>query len=92
MDLPRFCETLRCLREELKDLDQVQEEDREILICLSKDIERFLDRSHEGNIDSWKDEGFFASFKGTLIGLEQAHPKLTAAIQQVSNALSDLGI
>ena len=87
-----FYDALKGLREAIKELDQVPEKDQDLLICLSRDIENFLGRPHEEMMGALKEADFFERLEEAIIHLQQAHPRLAAVIEQVMNALSDMGI
>jgi predicted component of type VI protein secretion system len=86
----RLRETLDALHHELDQAESVNDDDRASLAHVADDIRALLDRSDTpdgGTQDSLLDQLAEATQR-----FEEEHPKLTAAINRVAAALSNLGI
>ena len=87
----RLRDTLEELHDALEEPGAVDEESRALLSDILRDIQTLLERSPEEREEK---EGpplldRLAEVKGSF---EESHPSLTAAINRVANALSNLGI
>lgn len=86
MNDQKFRELLDQLHNELEQTESVDEEGREMLIHLNKDIRRFIDPAEDD------DETIFERIQDAIDHFEVEHPAITAALSQMLNALSNAGI
>jgi hypothetical protein len=78
---------LEHLRRELSEAASLDPEDRELLAKLAGDIERLLADEASGSGAPLADRLRLATKR-----FEETHPKLTAVVGRVADALSNLGI
>ena len=79
-------ELLQQLHDELKQLESVDEDGREMLSHLNADIQQFLDPTRENP------ETLMERLQNAIDHFQIDHPALTAALSQMLNALSNAGI
>jgi flagellar biosynthesis chaperone FliJ len=79
-------ELLQQLHDELKQLESVDDDGREMLSHLNADIQQFLDPTRENP------ESFLEQLQSAIDHFEVEHPAITAALSQMLNALSNAGI
>ena len=90
MNEHRLLEELKQLHDELQQADSVDEEARELLDSLSKDIQNLIGSGAEAGI-----EGHSALQKRLLVvgeRFEESHPQLVSLARNISDMLSNLGI
>lgn len=87
MDKPELQETLAKVHAELAAAESVDDETRNLLTSLTDDIKRL---SEEG--DPAAAEPLGEQVNDLVLQFETEHPRLTAALNQVSAALANLGI
>lgn len=78
---------LKQLRTELTTAKSIDEQGRELLRDLDKDIRVFLERS-----DDDSDDSLLERLQDTIDYFETTHPRLTTALSQLLNALNNAGI
>jgi hypothetical protein len=78
---------LKQLRTELTNARALDEQGRELLRDLDKDIRAFLERS-----DDDSDDSLFERLQDSIDYFETTHPRLTTALSQILNALNNAGI
>ena len=87
MEKPELLETLAKLHAELAEAETVDDETRKMLTALTDDIERLSDEENgetAGQVSKQVND--------MILQFETEHPRLTAALNQVSAALANLGI
>jgi len=77
---------LEQLHDELKQLESVDDDGREMLSHLNADIQQFLDPTRENP------ESFLEQLQSAIDHFEVEHPAITTALSQMLNALSNAGI
>jgi hypothetical protein len=90
MDNAQLNETLSRLQDELKSVAEFDDPSREILKKLDGDIHRILQNS--GDVPAAHHAGLRESLEDSVEYLEASHPTITALINQLLKALSDMGI
>ena len=88
MDQQQLREKLAELHDELERTDSVDENTRQVLADLSKDIQDLLDQPHE-DIDR---RSLNARLRTDLAKFESAHPKLTVAMERAIDTLVQMGV
>jgi len=78
---------LRQLRAELTNARTMDEQGRELLRDLDKDIRAFLEKSGDDSDDS-----LLERVQDSIDYFETTHPRLTTALSQILNALNNAGI
>jgi len=78
---------LRQLRAELTNARTMDEQGRELLRDLDKDIRAFLEKS-----DDDSDDSLLERVQDSIDYFETTHPRLTTALSQILNALNNAGI
>ena len=78
---------LRQLRAELTGTRAMDEQGRELLRDLDKDIRAFLEKSEDDSDDS-----LLERVQDSIDYFETTHPRLTTALSQILNALNNAGI
>jgi hypothetical protein len=78
---------LKQLRAELTNVKAMDEQGRELLRDLDKDIRAFLERS-----DDDTDDSLLERLQDSVDYFETTHPRLTTALSQILNALNNAGI
>ena len=78
---------LKQLRAELTSTRAMDEQGRELLRDLDKDIRAFLERADEDTDDS-----LLERLQDSIDYFETTHPRLTTALSQILNALNNAGI
>lgn len=78
---------LRQLRAELTNARTMDEQGRELLRDLDKDIRAFLEKSEDDSDDS-----LLERVQDSIDYFETTHPRLTTALSQILNALNNAGI
>ena len=78
---------LKQLRAELTNARTMDEQGRELLRDLDKDIRAFLERS-----DDDSDDSLLERVQDSIDYFETTHPRLTTALSQILNALNNAGI
>jgi hypothetical protein len=81
---------LEGLHDELQRIESVDEKGRTLLRDLDADIRGLLQRS--GEEDAQTDESLLDHFRSVMDHFEITHPKLTLALSEMMNALSNAGI
>ena len=81
--------TLEELHQELESAESVDEDARALLVEVLGDIQALLDRS-DGESD--RDASLGDRLAEATRRFEESHPSLTAAVNRVASALSNLGI
>jgi uncharacterized phage infection (PIP) family protein YhgE len=79
-------ELLQQLHDELKQLESVDEDGREMLSHLNADIQQFLDPTQENP------ETLLERLQNAIDHFQIDHPALTAALSQMLNTLNNAGI
>jgi len=79
-------ELLQQLHDELKQLESVDDDGREMLSHLNADIQQFLDPTRENP------ESFLEQLQSAIDHFEVEHPAITTALSQMLNARSNAGI
>ena len=79
-------ELLQQLHDELKQLESVDEDGREMLSHLNADIQQFLDPTQENP------ETLLVRLQNAIDHFQIDHPALTAALSQMLNTLNNAGI
>ena len=77
---------LEQLHDELKQLESVDDDGREMLSHLNADIQQFLDPTRENP------ESFLERLQSAIDHFEVEHPAITTALSHMLNALSNAGI
>ena len=75
------------LHELLEDLEEVNPETKTALRTVASDIERILDREEH---DEWPQLG--QRWREAALSFESHHPRLAAAMDQITSALANAGI
>jgi hypothetical protein len=88
MDQQQLRDKLVQLHDELERTDAMDENTRQVLADLSKDIQDLLDRPHE-DIDR---RSLNRRLRADLATFESAHPKLTEAMERAIDALVQMGV
>ena len=78
---------LKQLRVELTNARAMDEQGRELLRALDKDIRAFLERADDDDDDS-----LLERLQDSIDYFETTHPRLTTALSQILNALNNAGI
>ena len=78
---------LKQLRVELTNARAMDEQGRELLRALDKDIRAFLERAEDDDDDS-----LLERLQDSIDYFETTHPRLTTALSQILNALNNAGI
>jgi hypothetical protein len=78
---------LKQLRAELTGTRAMDEQGRELLRDLDKDIRAFLEKS-----DDDSDDSLLERLQDSIDYFETTHPRLTTALSQILNALNNAGI
>ena len=78
---------LKQLRAELTSTRAMDEQGRELLRDLDKDIRAFLEKS-----DDDTDDSLLERLQDSIDYFETTHPRLTTALSQILNALNNAGI
>ena len=78
---------LKQLRAELTNARTMDEQGRELLRDLDKDIRAFLEKSGDDSDDS-----LLERVQDSIDYFETTHPRLTTALSQILNALNNAGI
>lgn len=78
---------LTMLHELLEDLEQVNPETKAALKTVASDIERILDRDDH---DDWPQLG--QRWREAALNFESQHPRLAAAMDQITTALANAGL
>ena len=78
---------LKQLRAELTNARAMDEQGRELLRALDKDIRAFLERADDDDDDS-----LLERLQDSIDYFETTHPRLTTALSQILNALNNAGI
>ena len=78
---------LKQLRAELTNTRAMDEQGRELLRDLDKDIRAFLEKS-----DDDTDDSLLERLQDSIDYFETSHPRLTTALSQILNALNNAGI
>jgi len=79
-------ELLQQLHDELKQLESVDDDGREMLSHLNADIQQFLDPTRENP------ESFLERLQSAIDHFQIEHPDITTALSQMLNTLSNAGI
>ena len=82
--------TLETLRSELQRADSVDENTRDLLTVLAKDIQRLSEQDAGQSADDV--EPLSERVQDLVLKFETEHPQLTTVLNQVSAALANLGI
>ena len=90
MDAKELNKSLAKLRDELKRMDTMDDRSRETLKRLDDSIHRVLQAS--GDIPPAHHAGLRESLEDSLEYLEASHPTVTALMNRILKALSDMGI
>ena len=90
MDHQHLRETLEKLHSELESTPSVDDESRELLRGLMKDVQELLARSGEGPHP--RDQSIGERLRHGIQYFEVTHPRLAAMMEQVINTLSGAGI
>ena len=86
-------ERLAELRSELESTEALDEQSRELLDALHRDIEQLLERSALRDGGEADDDGdLLDRLREAARHFEESHPALTSAVGRVADALSSLGI
>lgn len=80
--------TLSNLHTEFESAGAIDDKTRAMLKTLTADIERLLDESNDSN----DTDSITEQLRLAMVEFETDHPKISAAIHQVTDALSNLGI
>ena len=75
------------LHAELEQSEDVSEDTRPLLRQLSEDLERLLDES-----DDSENTTILERMSDALLAVEAKHPRMTMAVNRVSDALANIGI
>lgn len=78
---------LKRLRAELTSAKAIDQQGRELLQALDKEIRAFLERS-----DDDSDDSLLERLQDSIDYFETTHPRLTTALSQFLNALNNAGI
>ncbi|MDP6444400.1 MAG: DUF4404 family protein [Pirellulaceae bacterium] len=88
MEKKQLLDTLGALHEELSQTERVDQSTEDLLKTVTDDIQRLLDQSAEDG-----DSGTIAGrLQELLLKFEDAHPRLAALVEQVTEGLANLGI
>ncbi len=87
MDPKHLQATLQKLHEELEGMEKVDDSTRAMLATLTADIQRVLGESGDSGEESLADR-----VEDVVQEFGAEHPRLAAALNQVSSALANLGI
>lgn len=79
-------ELLQQLHDELKQIETVDDDGREMLSHLNADIQQFLDPTRENP------ESFLERLQGAIDHFQVEHPDITTALSQMLNTLNNAGI
>ncbi len=90
MDKDQLNESLVRLRDELRSLSELDEASRKALQRLDGDIHRILNSS--GDVPSTRHASLRESLEDSVQYLEASHPTITALMNRLIKALSDMGI
>jgi hypothetical protein len=90
MDKDQLNESLVKLRDELRSLSEVDNASRETLQRLDGDIHRILHSS--GDVPPAHHASLRESLEDSVQYLEASHPTITALMNRLIKALSDMGI
>lgn len=83
-------DSLRNLREKLKEAGKIDEESKELLKNLLDDIHRLIDK--EGEESSNESKNIIERLRESAEEFEISHPELAASINTVINGLSNFGL
>lgn len=89
MDKQQLHQTLEQLHADLQHAQSLDDNERELLQSLAKDIQELLDRS-EASSQHYHSLG--ERLGAALLRFELSHPALTASIAEVVEALNRIGI
>jgi hypothetical protein len=89
MDKEQLRVNLEQLHAELQQIDSVDDNEREMLQRLAKDIREIFDREDEHSKDY---SGLRARLKDAVAKLEASHPKITLLMRELIDSLNYLGI
>ena len=79
-------ELLQQLHDELKQIETVDDDGREMLSHLNADIQQFLDPARENP------ESFLERLQSAIDHFQVEHPDITTALSQMLNTLNNAGI
>jgi hypothetical protein len=89
MNRTELQEALKELHAELDRTPSVDDESRRLLVGIKEEIEELLARSDQ---DVESPQSLDERLQASIIQFEGTHPRLTAVIQRVADALSSMGI
>ena len=90
MDRAELLRTLEAVHGELASAQEVDDETRELLSTLTSDIRRLSEESDERSAEAVGP--LSAQVQELVLRFETDYPRLTAALNQVADALASLGI
>lgn len=90
MDNERLNALLKQVQTELEGATTVDEQGRESLRALARDIQAVLDRPAGGQATA--DSPLIARLEGAVIQFEVTHPLLTQALSQLLTGLAESGV
>ena len=90
MEKSELLATLAKVHAELADARSVDDETRQLLTALTDDVQRLSEQSDAESADQL--EPLSARVQDLVLQFETEHPKLTTALNQVADALANLGI
>ncbi len=90
MDKDKLNESLVKLRDELRSLPELDDASREALRRLDRDIHRIL--QSPGDVPPSHHASLLESLEDSVQYLEVSHPTITALMNRLIKAISDMGI
>ena len=97
MDKSELLKTLEAVHAELAEAQSVDDETRQLLDTLTKDLERLSEQSDAASAEDAEQptaeaQALATQVQDLVLQFEADHPKLTTALNQVAGALANLGI
>jgi len=93
MNISELQQTLAQVHSELADADSVDQDTRQLLTTLTNDIQRLLEKDDAPPaVEAETDGPLSKQVRSLMLQFESEHPKLTSALNQVADGLSNLGI